>query len=104
MNHILGNNIYDLFLFGIFVAIQIIAFFLAKDKPTLTLKIFSTVGLCLIFFNDKLLLLSGLLKLNRGAPIVAAATDLIKDLRFISCKLIKGIGFLPKFSFKLILN
>ena len=56
------------------------------------------MGLCLIFFNDKLLLLSSLLKLTRGAPIEAAAMDLIKDLRFISCKLIKGIGFLPKFS------
>jgi len=43
-NHILGNNIYDLLLFSIFIAIQIIAFFLAKDKPTLTLKIFSLLG------------------------------------------------------------
>jgi len=51
VNHILGNNIQDLFLFGIFVAIQIIAFFLAKDKPTLTLKIFSTIGLLLIFLG-----------------------------------------------------
>ena len=43
-NHILGNNIYDLLLFSLFIAIQIIAFFLAKDKPTLTLKIFSLLG------------------------------------------------------------
>ena len=56
------------------------------------------MGLCLIFFNNKLLPLLGLLKLTKGAPIVAAAMDLIKDLRFISCKLIKGIGFLTKFS------
>ena len=43
-NHILGNNIYDLLLFSLFIVIQIIAFFLAKDKPTLTLKIFSLLG------------------------------------------------------------
>tara|TARA_A200000113_G_C8816403_1_gene338962 strand:- start:994 stop:1188 length:195 start_codon:yes stop_codon:yes gene_type:complete len=59
------------------------------------------MGLCLIFFNDNLLALLGLLKLTRGAPIVAAAMDLIKDLRFISCKLIKAIGFLTKFSFQI---
>lgn len=56
------------------------------------------MGLCLIFFNDKFLSLLGLLKLIIGAPNAAAAMDLIKDLRFISCKLIKGIGFLTKFS------
>lgn len=56
------------------------------------------MGLCLIFFNNKLLPLLGLLKPAKGAPIAAAAMDLIKDLRFIICKLIKGIGFLTKFS------
>ena len=43
-NHILGNNIYDLLFFGWFIAIQIMAFFYAKDNPTTTLKIFSILG------------------------------------------------------------
>jgi len=43
-NHILGNNIYDLLFFGWFIAIQILAFFYAKDNPTSTLKIFSILG------------------------------------------------------------
>ena len=61
-NHILGNNIYDLLLFSIFIAIQIIAFFLAKDKPTLTLKIFSLLGFSAItiglFSSGKIALFS----------------------------------------------
>ena len=56
------------------------------------------IGLCLIFFNDKFLSPLGLLKLIIGAPNAAAAMDLIKDLRLIICKLIKGIGILTKIS------
>ncbi len=51
VNYISGFNVKELFLFAICVAIQIGAFFVGKDKPALTLKIFGLLGVFAILIG-----------------------------------------------------
>ncbi|RSK41692.1 MFS transporter [Mangrovimonas spongiae] len=51
VNYITGFNVSNLFLFAVCIAIQIGGFFLGKDKPALTLKIFGLLGLLAVLIG-----------------------------------------------------